>query len=380
MRTPLAWLNFTYQKTRTVVAIAGVCFAIILVFMQLGFLGSVEATATIVYDKLRFDLMLMSPAYIELNRPGRFPRERLYQAMGVQGVDKAFPVYVAWNNWRSSEPDPRQRLKRHIMMFGIRLFDPVFRFPELEGQLALLQEPDTILIDRMSRPTLGPMQPGATTELGPLQIEIVGQFTLGLGFGPDGLIVMSDQTFVHALPGWTLDWVSLGPVQLKPGVRPEDVSARLRQVLPPDVVVLTREQVEAQERRHWVKNTSIGVIFGIGIVVSLAAGMVFVSQVISSNVRTFLGEYATLKAIGYRTRFLYRVVMQQALLLGVLGYVPALAASLVLYEVTRRLAVVPIYMTAARVVFVLLLSLGICCAAGFFSLRKVQTADPADVF
>ena len=77
MKTPLAWKNLIYNKVRTAVALAGVGFAVILIFMQMGFLGAVRKTATQIYDALDFDLMLRSPAYLHLTEPRSFPRERV---------------------------------------------------------------------------------------------------------------------------------------------------------------------------------------------------------------------------------------------------------------------------------------------------------------
>src|SRR2546427_9510361 len=96
MKTPLAWLNLVHQKKRTLVAVAGVAFAALLVFMQLGFFGAAESTATIVYDQLNYDIILVSPQYIDINRAGTFPAERLHQALAVPGVERVAPVYVSF--------------------------------------------------------------------------------------------------------------------------------------------------------------------------------------------------------------------------------------------------------------------------------------------
>src|SRR5208283_1763479 len=94
MRTPLAWYNLTYNKARTAVAAAGVSFAVVLVFMQLGFLGSVETTVTRFFDAMNFDLLLRSPNYLHLSDTRFFPLQRLYQAAEVDGVKSAVPVEI----------------------------------------------------------------------------------------------------------------------------------------------------------------------------------------------------------------------------------------------------------------------------------------------
>src|SRR5882724_9039913 len=100
MKTPLAWLNLVHQKKRTLVAVAGVAFAALLVFMQLGFYGAAEGTATIIYDQLDFDIILLSPQYIDLSRAGTIPSERLRQALAIEGVAEVAPVQVSFGSWR----------------------------------------------------------------------------------------------------------------------------------------------------------------------------------------------------------------------------------------------------------------------------------------
>src|SRR4029078_11475092 len=105
MKTPLAWQNLVYNKVRTAVALAGVGFAVILIFMQLGFLGAVRKTATQIYDPLDFDLMLRSPAYLHLTEPRSFPRDRLLQAASLPEVAKARTFYLGLSEWQAPQPD-----------------------------------------------------------------------------------------------------------------------------------------------------------------------------------------------------------------------------------------------------------------------------------
>lgn len=121
-------------------------------------------------------------------------------------------------------------------------------------------------------------------------------------------------------------------------------------------------------------------MFRFGVFVAVIAGMVFIYQVISSDVRNHYVEYATLKAIGYRRRFLSRVIMHQALILAGLGYTLGLSVSLVLYEVVERAALIPMSMNPGRLLLVLLLAIGFCSFSGLLCLRKVHQADPADLF
>src|SRR6266540_3818535 len=209
MKIPLAWANLTHRKTRSAVAVAGVAFALILIFTQLGFRGSAQATATLIYDALDFDLLLTSSEYIDLHHPGSFPRSRLAQAQAVDGVDRVVPLYVGYHLWRN--PDDGGR--RSIMMLGFRPSDDAFTLAEINEARPALQEPDTLLMDRSSRPEFGP-QAGPDggpleTELGPRHVTVIGHFEIGRSFGADGLVIGSDQTYARVLRGRSLDQVGV---------------------------------------------------------------------------------------------------------------------------------------------------------------------------
>ncbi len=169
-------------------------------------------------------------------------------------------------------------------------------------------------------------------------------------------------------------------MRLKPGAPADAVAERLRATLPRDVQVLTRDKLNAHERRHWMTKTSVGIIFGFGVFVALLVGTAIVYQVLSSDISSRIAEYATLKAIGYPRRYLSRLVLEQALMLALAGFVPGLILAELLYRLTERMTHIPIEMTAGRAVMVLVLSLVMCSISGLASLAKVHSADPADLF
>jgi putative ABC transport system permease protein len=383
MRVPLTFLNLLHQRLRTTVAIAGVAFSIILVFMQLGFYGSAEATATLFLNKLDFDLVLFSTDYLDINRPGSFPRERLYQCQAFPGVVSVAPLWVNSNLWRivNDQDTSQTGLRRGIMVVGFRLGDPVFRLPELPEMLDLLKVPGNVLIDTRTRDYFGDRDVGLETDLGLMRVTIVGTFTIGTGYGSDGMLLVSGRTFSKLYGNMPLERISLGLIRLAPGADAEAVADALRYDLPSDEVrVLTRQAMIEHEMDFWLNKTSVGKIFFIGVVVALVVGIVFVYQVLSSDITTRFPEYATLKAMGYDNRYLSQLVLEQALVYAVLGYFPGLACSIFLYGLGSAWANLPIGMTWSRAFVVLLLALGMCTLSGLLALRKVKAADPADLF
>jgi putative ABC transport system permease protein len=372
---PLAWHNLLHNKLRTLVAVAGICFAITLLFMQLGFLASVLRVAMLIYDCLDYDLLISSPHYVILTSPGGFPRARLSQAEALPEVQAAMPVYVSRILWRNTDNNYR----RGVVVIGVRPKDPVSKDAELARQLPKLTWPESVLTDRMSRPECGPGDVGHVTEIGTQRVKVVGQFAVSPGFEA-GLVFVSDETFSRLLGGWLQAEVNIGLVKLRPGTDPEQARARLRSLLPEDVQVLTRPEVAWREGYYWVVSTATGVIFGTGVLVAILFGLVITYQVLSMEVSQRLSEYATLKAVGFSDPSLGGVVLRQGIILGAVSYLPGFAFACAIYQASQSVTGLPISMTLGRAVAVFILDLVVCAVSGLLALRILRRADPVDLF
>ena len=383
-KTPLAWLNLVHSKVRTAAGIAGVTFAVVLIFLQLGFLGTAEATAHLVYNTLRFDLLLRSVEYRAISNPRSFPRARLYQAGSVVGVAQVIPFHTSGNMWRN----PASGLKRRILTMAVPPSAAAFVAEDIQRQLLRLSVAEDVLIDEKSNRDFGPVDGrrfgqqdiGRTAEMAGHRVRIAGIFRLGSSFEADGTVVLGEQGFLRITPGRKPGDVSLGLVQLSPGAEPQAVQAALRRVLPADVEVLRRDEALAIERKMWIEEMSIGVIFQLGWIVAVAVGVAIVYQILASDVTDHLPEYATLKAVGYSGMALGGVVLQQALLLALLGFVPGLAIANALYRLTEYKTGLPMGMQWSRIVWVLGFTVAMCTLSGLGAVRKVRRADPADIF
>lgn len=378
MRTPLAWLNLWHEKTRTGVATAGVAFAVILILMQLGFYMSTVVTSTRVYDQLIFDIVLVSPSYQHLSKSGTIPKARLLQTEGLPEVASVRPLYMSYGAWLNRAITPARR--RGILVMGTRPEDKVFKLDELNDQRPLLKEVNTVLMDTISRPEFGPRPVGWETDVGRTKVRVVGEFTLGTGFSADGAIAVSETTYASLFPERPLGRVNIGLVSLVDGADVDAVADKLRKMLPVDTRVFTKAEIYARERHHWVAKTSVGVIFGMGVIVAIVVGIAIVYQVLSSDIANRLPEYATLKAMGYRRGYLTRVILMQAATLAVAGFLPGLLISIALYRATAAGAHIPMELPPLVAISVLLLTVGMCALSGWLSLRKVHAADPADLF
>lgn len=371
----IALKNLTHSKVRTLVAIGGVCFAVTLLFMQLGFFATVSQSAMLIYNGLDFDIVLTSPNYVVLNQANSFPRSRLYQARANPGVERVMPVQVGRHVWRN----PETRFHWPTVVLGVNPSDPVSIRPDLAGQIPALARPDTLLIDRHSKTVLGPQASGVVTEVGSRNLEIIGQFTLGTGFEA-GLIMVGDQTFARVFGGRSLANVNVGLVKLRTGANPEQVAEQLRRDLPADVRVLTRTELAANEERYWHVNTSTGVIFGCGVLVAILFGVVITYQVLSLEVSQRLSEYATLKAVGFSDGYLSWIVLKQAAFFAIVSFVPGLFIAIGIYRIGASMSGLPMGMTFARAASVFCVNLFLCCLSGMLALRILRRADPVELF
>ena len=376
MRTRLAWHNLTYNKARTAVAAVGVAFAVVLVFMQLGFLGSVETTVTRFFDAMNFDILLRSPKYLHLSDTRVFPILRLYQAAEVAGVKSAAPVEIGLAPWRS----PTSQCTRNVLVIGVEPEQEAFRTPEIRAKTRLLTDRRSILIDRKSRKEFGPQNGrqfsdadiGIGSEINGQDVTIAGHFELGTGLTADGCILVNAMAFRRFIPTRTSGEPSFGLVRLQEGADVDATSGRMREhlhrALPGgavgEVEVLTRAEAIRYELNRWVRETSIGVIFQLGVAVSLLVGTVIVYQVLSSDVAAHVRQYATLKAMGYTDRFLSGVVLAQAVGLAFLGFLPGLAIAEMSYQLTSYLANIPIVMNGGRIAAVLAMTVAMCALSG----------------
>jgi putative ABC transport system permease protein len=381
-KIPLAWLQLIREKGRFVVALAGIAFANILMLMQLGFQDALYDSNTRIHELLNVDIVLLSPTSRNLNTLTSFPRRRLFQAASHPAVASADSIYVDPALWIN--PDTKEETA--ILVIGFNPARQVFNLPAVNQNLDILRFPDTYLFDQATRgnykKAIAQLTQGkpVTTELSRRKITLQGLYTIGASFGPDGSIMTSDQNFLRVSPTMDAGKISIGRVLLKPGSQPEQVVAELQQQLPEDVKVLTKQGFVDLEKNYWRKNTAIGFIFTLGVGMGFIVGIIIVYQILYSDVTDHLPEYATLKAMGYRNTYLLGVVFQEALFLAVLGYIPGSLISVGLYGLTRGATNLPLFMTTARVIQVLILTIVMCTISGAIAMRKLQAADPADIF
>ncbi len=381
-RIPLSWLLLTRQPVRLLVALAGISFAGILMFMQLGFRDGLFDASVTAHRLFDADVVLISPRSASSVSMEAFPRRRLVQTLADSDVQGVTPVHWGLMLWRN----PETRRNRSILALGFNPDDPFFVDPSLAEKTDALKQKGRILFDQLSRPEFGPIADWyrdgrvVETEIAGNRVRVAGLVSLGTSFGADGNLLTSTETFLDLMPQKPPGAIEVGLVRLKPGADPEQVVSRLRQRLPKDVSVLTKQGFIDFEQNYWKSSTSIGFIFTLGAAMGFVVGCVIVYQVLYTDVSDHLPEYATLMAMGYRLSHLLGVVVREGFYLAAMGYVPAYMAGQGLYWFVRDATKLPVGMDLSRALTVLVMILVMCMLSSFLAMRRLIDADPAEIF
>ena len=383
MKIPLAWLQLSREKAKLLIAIAGISFADMLMFIQLGFQGALFNANLRLPRTIKGDIVLLSTQSEGIFILQSFSRRSLYQTLGMKEVASVSPLYLNMAVWKN----PIQGNLRQIMVIGFNPQESALIVPGLDQKnRRQIQLTDVVLFDDKSRAEFGPIaelyqqKERITAEIGQHQVRIGGLFTLGSSFTADGNIITSDLNFWRLFPERSPSLIDLGLITLKPGADIEQTISRIQAKLPKNIQVLSKAEFIETERAYWQNTTAIGFIFAFGTIIGFIVGTVIVYQILYTDVVDHLPEYATLKAMGYSDRYFVVVVLQEAVILAIFGYIPGFAISTAVYALAAWGTNLPVIMTLGRAIVVLILTIVMCGVSGTLALRKLKEADPADIF
>ncbi len=381
-RTPLGWLQLNRHKGRLIVAVSGIAFADVLMFMQLGFQSALFDSNTRLNRAILADVVLVSNQAKNTDNISTFTRRRLFDASDVPGVKTAEPMYISTVTWRN----PQTRKKAKVQAIGFNPERPALNIPEANAQLDKIQLPDSFLFDKGARgeykQIFAQIEAGkeVSTEVDRRTITINGLFKFGASFASDGLLISSSDNYLRLFPRQKAGSVNLGLIYIKPGYDPIKVATALKAHLPDDVKIMTRDEFVEFEEGYLRRESPIAFIFTFGVAMGFLIGVIIVYQILSTDVNSHLKEYATFKAMGYPNSYLLGVIFEEAIIIATIGYIPGFIIPVGLYQLAANATNLPLYMPIARAIFVFVLTLIICSISGTIATRKLQSADPADMF
>ena len=381
-KIPLAWLLLSRQPLRLLVAVAGISFAGILMFMQLGFRDGLFDASVTVHRLLDADLVLISPRSKSSISMSGFPKRRLIQALAQKEVLSVAPVNLNYLLWRN----PENLKTRSILALGFNPEDSLLIDEKFKVKAESLKNPGRVLFDTLSRPEFGPIEEwynngrSVETEVAGKRVKVEGLVELGPSFGADGNLITSRETFLRLLSGNPKGSIEIGLIKLSAESDHQFIKNILNKSLPNDVRVLTKREFIDFEKNYWRDSTAIGFIFSLGALMGFVVGCVVVYQILYSDVSDHLPEYATLMAMGYRLKSLLFVVAREGFLLALFGYIPAYLSGQILYAVIRDSTKLPISMDSSKAVLIFVLILIMCMGSAAIAMRKLVDADPAEIF
>jgi putative ABC transport system permease protein len=366
-------------------AIFGVAFANVLVFVQLGIIGAFDTSIRMTYQPFKADIIISASDANTLSDGSSVSRRYMFQSLSNSNIELASAVYVGLLNWNLPNGNAAS-----IQVYGIPPEAMPFIADELRAQMSSITLQNVMLLDQKTRgldkDTLaGLINSKQRIELNNVALSLAGTIVIGSGFGADGNIFVSDQTFLRLFPkqqGGTPSHILLQvQSQAKTSLSIESIVDELSKTLnTDDIQIHSLEERIKDDVNYQMTKRPVGVIFGFGVFIGILVGVVIVYQVLSTDVADHLKEYATFKSMGYENRFFYGVITEQAVLLGFIGFIPGSLFAMLIYKLMSMATGLPVSMDGPRLVIVLLGTIIACMISGFIATRRLKSADPAELF
>lgn len=380
-RLPIGWLQLRHHRMRLAAAVAGVAFANMLVFVQLGIASAMNGVVRTSYSPFRADIMISPSNANTLTDGATLARRVVYQAIAQPGVAAAAPLYVGQVAWKRPNVPATS-----LIVYALPPEARRFAGHAIAWQLDAVSAPMRTILDALAR-DVDPAWAARASPDAPLEFEVdgkaiavIGSYAMGAGFGWDGSLVVSDQTFMRLVRQRSPGTPSHVLVDLARGVDGAAAIMQLRAALSNEPVKV-RSFMQAVEDNVNFQATEVpmGSIIGAGVLLGLLVGVVIVYQVLATDVAAHLRDYATFKAIGYSHPFILSVVFEQALILAVLGFLPGLTSASAIYALLAHATDLPFGMSTGRSLSVFVGTLAACALSGAVAAQRLRSIDPAEL-
>jgi putative ABC transport system permease protein len=373
MTLTLAIRNLFHDRVRLAVTLVGILFSIVLVAVQLGLYLGARTMIISMIDRTDGDLWIM--AYGTKNFEEAQPisvRDR-YAALSTPGVVKAIPLITSFTDWK--KPTGGSTL---VVIIGAERDDGgLTPWNVVEGDVSGLGARDAVIVDKTYLAELGLNGVGDTAQVGASRVRVTG-LTEGIRSFTVTPYIFTTLNRARSLLDMPADNITYVVAKLEPGAEVEAVRNAIRSKTP-DSEVLTKAEFRSRSLGHWLFATGAGVALLGGAVLGLVVGTVIVAQTLYSSTKDHLNEFATLRALGSSSGYIHRVILAQAALSAVLGYVLGMAIALVIVTLSEHTAL-PIVMTPGLAALLLGLTVAMCAISAVAAIGKVMRIDPAMVF
>ncbi len=370
----LAARNLFHDRLRFVATIIGIVFSVVLVMVQMGlFLGFARMVATMI-DHASADLWVVAKGAKCFEDPSLLDVKLRDKLVSVDGVASVVPLVIGFSDWRlaTGETTP-------VFIVGSDLkADALPPWNVVEGDIRALSQWGTVAVDRTYFDRLGVKKVGDTAEIRGHKVKVVA-LTDGIRSFTTTPYIFVDQKdarfYTGTLPSKANDLI----VRFKPDADRANAIQAIRDRIGNDADVLTPDEFRKRSQSFWLFGTGAGAALFAGALLGVIVGTVIVAQTLYSSTKDHLSEFATLRAMGSSNNYIYNVIIYQALLNAVIGFVIAAGIGYVVVRMTERSAL-PIVIAPWLVAALFLLTIVMCVASGIVAIVRVVRIDPASVF
>jgi putative ABC transport system permease protein len=369
----LATRNLFHDRLRFAATITGIVFSMVLVTVQMGLFVSFRTMVTSMIDHAPADLWIMPLGTKCFEDPGLLDERERFRALSVPGVAEAVPVLVSFAQWHipSGGTTPVLLIGSDHNELGLQPWNIV------AGNLYDLAIPDAVAVDRSYFERLGTTGLGDTVEIKDLKAKI-RLVTNGIRSFTTTPFVFTPLDRARSYAGISPNKATYLLVRLQAGADAESVRTHLNQSLA-KAEALTPDAFRSRSRSFWLFGTGAGAALFAGALLGLIVGVVIVAQTLYASTKEFSNEFATLRAIGSSSRYIYTVIIVQALLSAVVGFGVAAAIGMVIVKATADSAL-PVLIPGGLMVGLFLLTVAMCVLSAIAAIVHIMRTDPAVVF
>jgi putative ABC transport system permease protein len=413
----IARKNLLEDIPRFLVAQLGIMFAVTLVTLQTGIFNGFSQSTGQLIDNSAADIWVASDSLVQIELTLPIPLSNVIDARNVAGVERAEPLIFSSALWRQSSNEITR-----VRVIG---FDPNGQLftPEniIQGSASGLSQPYSVMVDKTNLKSLNIKGIGDKVQVNSLPARVVsltqgnnsivsnafmftslesanafltsGQTSSVSCQLPSGSTELkctnsylskpqtNDQTTPLPTPNKLVasDLITYVLVQAKPGQDLQELKQKLEAALP-NTRAFTKTEFTKKNQTFWQSRTGIGFVLGLGAAVGVIVGVIIVSQILYSSVSDHIKQFGTLKAMGASDWVVYGVIIEQALWMSVLGYLPSMALCYGVAAWTFSTQGILILITPLSAIAVFGLTVIMCVSSAIFAIQKVTRLDPAMVF
>ncbi len=369
----LAFRNLFHDRLRLIATVIGIVFSIVLVTVQMGLYLGFGRMVTTMIDHASADLWVMPKGTKCFEDPSLLNTRERYRALLVSGVTEVIPVVIGFADWRmsSGEMTPVFVIGSDLRYGGLEPWNLV------EGRIESLSSPKAVAVDRTYFDRLGVSGIGSTAEIREQPVRVAA-VTSGIRSFTTTPFVFLDVNRARTYTGVPSGKASYLLVRLSQDADRDRVRQEIVSNIA-DVEVLTPAEFRERSRKFWLFGTGAGAALFAGALLGVIVGTVVVAQTLYSSTKEHLTEFATLRAIGSSKRYIYKVIMWQALLSAAIGFSIAALIGNAIVRLTAATAL-PIVITPALLVGLFLLTVVMCVGSSIAAIVQVTRIDPATVF